>query len=236
MPPRVQKEYLVQVRDEDHLALLMNAHRQKLLVVDVYLDWCGPCSLLAPTYKAIAMKIDEWDQRIQFLQADVTRIKSLSQYQHSSKPHFLFFLVLHYAGLTVGSGGERRERPRHCNCRQPVRPITRGVVIWVAMILGRVGRWAGTKAIVLNLDWSVSREELQQFVGQVVRPMTVTVPKGTGNSNRGYGLVTFGREEDCDRAVEGLRNREFMGKKVVVKKVKDRREMLGEVFAESYKE
>jgi len=92
MPPRVQKEFLTVVRDESHLEALLGADSNKLSVVDVFQSWCGPCSLVLPTLRSTCMKIDEWDKRIQILQADVDHVPSLREHQHSSKPKFLFFV------------------------------------------------------------------------------------------------------------------------------------------------
>lgn len=100
MPPRVVKEFLTVVRDEDHLSTLLGTDSNKLSVIDVYQSWCGPCSLVLPTLRSTCMKIDEWDKRIQILQADVDKVGSLREHQHSSKPKFLFY-VGHKLTLTV---------------------------------------------------------------------------------------------------------------------------------------
>lgn len=92
MPPRVQKEYITVVKDDEHWHSLVNSESKKLSVVDVHLSWCGPCSLLAQTFRSIALKIDDWDNRIQFLTVDVDRVHYLKDVQNSSQPKFIFYL------------------------------------------------------------------------------------------------------------------------------------------------
>lgn len=103
MPPKKQQEYHFVVKSKDQLDDLLN--NKKLTIVDVHLSWCGPCTLLASTYRSIAMKIDDWDTKIQFLIADVGDIPELAPYQNSCKPKFLFYLngkiVAEVSGVNV---------------------------------------------------------------------------------------------------------------------------------------
>ena len=105
MPPKIQKEYSVNVKDQDHWNQLLNPDSRKLSVVDVYLTWCGPCSLMQSTYRTLALKIDEWEDRIQFLVADSEKIRELNDHQSSCMPKFLFFvgarMVAEVDGLNV---------------------------------------------------------------------------------------------------------------------------------------
>ena len=64
MPPRVQREYFVTIKDQDHWNSLVSPDSKKLTVVDVHLNWCGPCSLMSDIYRTIAMKINDWEDRI----------------------------------------------------------------------------------------------------------------------------------------------------------------------------
>lgn len=100
MPPKKQQEVQIIVRNREQFEELLNG--KKLTVVDVHLTWCGPCSLLASTYRSIAMKIDEWDSRLQFLIADVGVVPELAAHQNSCKPKFLFFLGSKLVGEVGG--------------------------------------------------------------------------------------------------------------------------------------
>lgn len=35
-------------------------------VVDVHKDWCGPCKIMEPTYKRLAVDIDQSEKRVAF--------------------------------------------------------------------------------------------------------------------------------------------------------------------------
>jgi len=103
MPPRNQKEYQVVVKDEDHLESLLDSEPKKLSVVDVHLSWCGACTLLGSTFRSIALRIEEWESRIQFLIADVDKIASLKDHQNSCKPKFLFYLGSKHIATVEGA-------------------------------------------------------------------------------------------------------------------------------------
>lgn len=92
MPPRVQKEYINLVRDDEHWHTLVNSESKKLTVVDVHLSWCGSCALLAPIFRSIALKIDDYDSRVQFLTADIEKVHYFKDLQNSSQPKFIFYL------------------------------------------------------------------------------------------------------------------------------------------------
>lgn len=93
MPPRVQKEYSVQLRDNEQWSAITLAEGKKLNVVDVYLPWCGPCLSIQNMIKPLALKIEDWENRIQFYKADVEQVSHLAHFQSSSEPKFLLFVV-----------------------------------------------------------------------------------------------------------------------------------------------
>lgn len=105
MPPKVQKEYFIPIKDIDHWNSLVVPESKKLSVIDLHLPWCGSCTLMQSTYRSIALKIDEWEDRLQFLVVDTEKLKDYSEKQASCMPKFLFFvgskLVAEVAGLNV---------------------------------------------------------------------------------------------------------------------------------------
>ena len=105
MPPKVQRDYFVTVKDSEHWCSLLNPDSRKLSVVDVFLPWCGPVTLMQANYRSIALKIEEWEQRIQFLVADSEKVREVTEYQTSCRPKFLFFvgsrLVAEVEGLDI---------------------------------------------------------------------------------------------------------------------------------------
>lgn len=90
MPPRVQKEFLVVVRDQEHYESLINHDSNKLTIIDIYQPWSGPCSLLSAAFRSVALKLNDCDNRLQFLAVGVDRVPSLASHQSSSEPKFLF--------------------------------------------------------------------------------------------------------------------------------------------------
>lgn len=101
MPPKKQQELQITVRNQEQFYELLNG--KKLTVVDLHLNWCGPCTLLASSFRSIAMKIDEWDSRLQFLIADVSTVPDLAHLQTSCKPKFLFYLGPKLIGEVSGA-------------------------------------------------------------------------------------------------------------------------------------
>ncbi|CAG9324440.1 unnamed protein product [Blepharisma stoltei] len=102
MPPRgKQQEFQITVRNQDHLYELISG--KKLTIVDLFLAWCGPCELLSSSFRSIAMKIDEWDSRLQFLLAETDKVPDFASHQSSCKPRFLFFLGSKLIGEVDGA-------------------------------------------------------------------------------------------------------------------------------------
>ena len=61
----------------------------KLLVLDCYADWCGPCRMIAPLVEDLA---NEYSGRVAFAKVDVDQAPNVSrQYHVSSIPTLLFF-------------------------------------------------------------------------------------------------------------------------------------------------
>lgn len=93
MPPKVQRSYTVTVKDNEQWNAVINAEGVKLSVVDVYLPWAGPCLSVQGMVKSLMLKINDWEDRIQFYNADVSLVTALAHHQRSCQPKFLFYLV-----------------------------------------------------------------------------------------------------------------------------------------------
>jgi len=77
----------------------------KPVVVDVWADWCGPCHMLAPNFKAAEEALDG---KARFVKLDAEKNQSLTRkYQVRSLPTLLYFkdgkLVDRTSGV-VGKG------------------------------------------------------------------------------------------------------------------------------------
>lgn len=100
MPPKKQQELQIVVKNQEHFYELLSG--KKLSIVDLYLNWCGHCELLSSTFRSIAMKIEEWDTRLQFLVADCNLVPDIAQHQQSCKPKFLFYVGAKMIGEVSG--------------------------------------------------------------------------------------------------------------------------------------
>jgi thiol-disulfide isomerase/thioredoxin len=67
---RSVKDYQTQITSESQFNSLVTEEDTRLFVVDLYTTWCGPCTLMLPNCKNMAMKIDEWETRIAFVAVD----------------------------------------------------------------------------------------------------------------------------------------------------------------------
>jgi thioredoxin 1 len=65
-----------QVKDLDELKALFTSAGDKLVVIDFYATWCGPCKMVAPKIVAMA---DELTEKCVFLKVDVDEADDVSE-------------------------------------------------------------------------------------------------------------------------------------------------------------
>jgi thioredoxin len=66
-----------------------DAHNKKIIIVDFFATWCGPCKKFAPTYEKISEKYKE---QVYFLKIDIDEVEDLAvRYDIRKLPTFLFF-------------------------------------------------------------------------------------------------------------------------------------------------
>ena len=65
------------------------------LVVDVHKDWCGPCEVMKPTYRRLFLNLDDAENRVQFLTANVSKLAAFAEFGEdpSVKPLFIMYKV-----------------------------------------------------------------------------------------------------------------------------------------------
>jgi len=86
-----KNEVVFQVNSkEDFEHILENDPR--LILVDLYSEWCGPCVQMTPTLKTLIVNIDSFERRVCPISMERTVVPSLAEkYPESSKPRFLFY-------------------------------------------------------------------------------------------------------------------------------------------------
>jgi cold-inducible RNA-binding protein len=73
------------------------------------------------------------------------------------------------------------------------------------------------KLFVGNLSWAIKDEDLAKIFaefGEVVEAKVIT-ERGTDRS-KGFGFVTFANEEDAQKAIDGLNEKEVEGRSMTV--------------------
>lgn len=87
-PNVVSKVHTVE-SEEDFREQLKNAGN-KLVVVDFYATWCGPCKHIAPYLDTFSVR---YESQIIVLKVDVDALQELAMFEYgvSSMPTFIFF-------------------------------------------------------------------------------------------------------------------------------------------------
>lgn len=81
--------------------------KEKLVLVDFYADWCGPCRLTAPIIDELSQEMVE----VKFVKVNVDENPHLaSQYSIFSIPTFLIFKQGKVVGQMVGLMGKEKMR------------------------------------------------------------------------------------------------------------------------------
>jgi thioredoxin 1 len=76
------------VKDESDFNAQVEAAGDKLVVVDFFATWCGPCKMIAPKLEEFASKYSE---RIVVIKVDVDECEELAvKFNISSMPTFVF--------------------------------------------------------------------------------------------------------------------------------------------------
>lgn len=84
-------EPVLLIADDDALDYELELAGSKLVVLDFYADWCGPCKKLAPVLDDLALQTAS-SNKVVFLKCDVDASRELAQkYSVKSMPTILFF-------------------------------------------------------------------------------------------------------------------------------------------------
>ncbi|XP_070492838.1 thioredoxin-2 [Chironomus tepperi] len=76
------------VKDEGDFNSQLEAAGEKLVVVDFFATWCGPCKMIAPKLEEFSVK---YADRVVVLKVDVDECEEVAvKYNISSMPTFVF--------------------------------------------------------------------------------------------------------------------------------------------------
>ncbi|KAH8408138.1 hypothetical protein KR222_000702 [Zaprionus bogoriensis] len=76
------------VKDGDDLKAQLKNAGEKLVVIDFFATWCGPCKLIAPKLEELAQQHTE---KLVLLKVDVDECEDIAmEYNVSSMPTFVF--------------------------------------------------------------------------------------------------------------------------------------------------
>ena len=77
------------IYDKDDFYSALESAGEKLVIVDFYADWCGPCKMISPKLEALSNESNNYN--IVFLKVNVDSNADLSgEYQVQSIPSFAF--------------------------------------------------------------------------------------------------------------------------------------------------
>ncbi|XP_043484339.1 thioredoxin-2 [Leptopilina heterotoma] len=95
---------VLQIKDADHLKGQLTEAGNKLVVIDFFATWCGPC-------KSISPKIEEFSQEytdVVFVKVDVDECEEVaSEYDITSMPTFIFIKNGEKLETVVGANAEK---------------------------------------------------------------------------------------------------------------------------------
>jgi len=79
---------LKKIHSNEEYKEIINNTKDKLIVIDFFATWCGPCKYIAPIFADLSEKLTN----IAFLKVDVDEVNEISQEEEiSAMPTFLFY-------------------------------------------------------------------------------------------------------------------------------------------------
>lgn len=72
--------------------VLETPSKDKLMVIDLFTDWCGPCKELIPTFKSLQINTEFFDDRVQIFTLERSVYPPFKdRFQATSMPKFLMY-------------------------------------------------------------------------------------------------------------------------------------------------
>lgn len=103
-----QDQYSVtEIVNDDQKKQLLNSHR--LVLVEVFADWCGPCKTIAPSYALLAMKYGK-PNICSIVKQQYDRVEQGIKEKIQGIPIFLFYVMGSLVDTVVGGDLETVEK------------------------------------------------------------------------------------------------------------------------------
>jgi len=100
-PPQPPKPKILKLTDSSFDRALAS---ERLLLVDFYADWCGPCKAMEPVFEGLAA---QYAGRVAFARLNVDENPTIAgRYGITAIPTFIIFQNARPAGQLVGAVGE----------------------------------------------------------------------------------------------------------------------------------
>jgi len=122
------------IATEDELAVLLEEAGSRLVVVDYFADWCGPCKKIAPVFHDLARKAGS---KVVFAKVDVDQARELSAAQGvKSMPTIQFFRNGKQVDQIVGADKQRlKELVQRATLHPLLRALTGERLLSAAAVL-----------------------------------------------------------------------------------------------------
>ena len=93
MASKKKKTYIHDITNEDMFTDLTSREDGPLVVVDAFLDWCGPCQPMDPNYATLYYMFEDPDNRIKFYRANENVIpeEAREKLELNATPRFILY-------------------------------------------------------------------------------------------------------------------------------------------------
>jgi len=113
-----QQQIVFSIDSQEQLIEITNKDNPKLILVDFFLEWCGPCEVMNPNYRTMFFGYDNGDDRMAIYQADSKILDGLEELnkedpdvahwwegvgEHTCRPKFAVFFEGDLKGIVDGA-------------------------------------------------------------------------------------------------------------------------------------
>ena len=94
MPPKAQKEIIFPIQSLEQFETITSADNKKLTVIDLYANWCGPCTVMEHCFRSLFFAHEDADKRLEFFTCDSTILGEdyTAKFKKTCRPIFLIYV------------------------------------------------------------------------------------------------------------------------------------------------